>query len=92
MGKTLLLLPSEFFPFNEFLLLSLPEPPHIYHYLEVDGASISIEAPDLENAEAAMKLAQRFQMQHPAVASQVTSQSSAKLKARVPKRPPRKRR
>ena len=60
--------------------------------VEVDGASISIEAPDLEAAEGAMKLAQRFQTQHPAIASQVTSQSSAKLKASVSKRPPRKRR
>jgi len=60
--------------------------------VEIDGASISIEAPNLEAVEGAMKLAQRFQMQHPAVASQVTSQSSAKLKASVSKRLPRKRR
>ena len=60
--------------------------------VEVDGASISIEAPDLEAAEGAMKLAQRFQMQHPVVASKVTSQSSVKLKASVSRRPPRKRR
>jgi len=60
--------------------------------VEIDGASISIEAPDLENAEGAIKLAQRFQTQHPAVASQMTNQSKAKLKAGVSKRPPRKRR
>ncbi len=60
--------------------------------VEIDGASISIEAPDLENAEGAIKLAQRFQTQHPAIASQVTSQSNAKLKASVSRRPPRKRR
>jgi len=60
--------------------------------VEIDGASISIEAPDLENAEGAIKLAQRFQTQHPAVASKVTNRSSAKLKASVSKRPPRKRR
>jgi hypothetical protein len=60
---------------------------------EIDRACISIEAPDLETAEAAIsKLAQRFQTQHPAIASRVTSQSNAKLKARVSKRPPRKRR
>jgi len=60
--------------------------------VEIDGASISIEAPDLGTAEGAMKLAQRFQTQHPAVASKVMNQSNAKLKASVSKRPPRKRR
>jgi hypothetical protein len=60
--------------------------------VEIDGASISIEAPDLENAQGAIKLAQRFQMQHPTIASQVTNQSKAKLKAGVSKRPLRKRR
>jgi hypothetical protein len=60
--------------------------------VEIDGGTTSIEAPDLESAEAAMELAQRFQMQHPAIASKVTSQSSAKLKASVSKPPPRRRR
>ena len=60
--------------------------------VEIDGATISIEAPDLEAAEGAIRLAQRFQVQHPAVVSQVTSQSNARLKASVSKRPLRKRR
>ena len=59
---------------------------------EIDGAPIAIEAPDLETAEAAMKLARRFQTEHPAVASKVTSQSKTKLKGNVPKKPPRRRR
>ena len=57
--------------------------------VEIDGAPISIEAPDRETAET---LAQRFLTQHPAIASRVTSQSKAKIKASVPKKPPRKRR
>ncbi len=60
--------------------------------VEIDEAVFSIEAPDLENAEAAMKLAQRFCRQHPTIASQVTNQSNAKLTASVSKRPPYKRR
>jgi hypothetical protein len=32
MGKTLLLLPSEFFPFHECVLPSLPQPSQVYHY------------------------------------------------------------
>ncbi len=60
--------------------------------VEISGASISIEAPDLETADGATKLAQRFQTQHPTVASQVTSQSKVKVKGSVPKRPARKRR
>jgi hypothetical protein len=60
--------------------------------VEISGALISIETPDLETAEGAMKLAQRFQTQYPTVASHVTSQSNVKVKGSVPKRPPRKRR
>ena len=58
----------------------------------IDAAPITIEAPDLETAEAAMKLAKRFQTQHPAVASKVTNQSNTKLVGSVSKRPSRKRR
>jgi len=60
--------------------------------VEISGAPISIEAPDLETAEGAMKLVRRFQTQHPAVASQVTSQSNVKVLGSVPKKPPRKKR
>jgi hypothetical protein len=59
---------------------------------EIDGAPIAIEAPDLETAEAAMKLAQRFQTEHPAVASKVTGQSKTKLKGDVIKKPQYRRR
>lgn len=60
--------------------------------VEINGASISIEAPDLEAAEGAMKLVQRFQTQHPVIASQVTFQSNIKVQGSVPKKPPRKKR
>jgi hypothetical protein len=61
------------------------ETPHstIKIAVEIDGASISIEAPDLETAEASFKLAQRFQAQHPSIAPQVTSYSNAKVKCTV---------
>ncbi len=60
--------------------------------VEIDGAPITVEAADLEQAEAALKLAQRFHSSHPAVATQVTAQSKVKVKARVPKSQQRKRR
>ena len=59
--------------------------------IEINGASISIETPDLETAEGAMALAQRFQAQHPTIASQVTPQSNVKVTGSVPKKPRRKR-
>lgn len=60
--------------------------------VKVSGASISVEAPDLETAEGAMNLALHFQAEHPTVASRVTSQSNVQVTGSVPKRPPRKRR
>lgn len=65
---------------------------HIKLATEIDGVPFSIEAPDLETAEAAMKLAQRFQTQHPTVAAKVTNRSNFKVKASVPRRLPSKRR
>lgn len=59
---------------------------------EIDGASISIEASDLETAETALTLAQRFQAQHPAVAANVTRKSHVKVTGNVSKRPRPKRR
>ena len=50
----------------------------------IDGAPVSIEAADLEDAEAALKLAQRFHAAHPAV--KVTAQSKVKAKVRVSKK------
>lgn len=60
--------------------------------VEIDGSPIAIEAPDLETAEDALKLARHFQTQHPVIAAKVTSQSLVKVTGSVPKRPPRKRR
>lgn len=59
---------------------------------EIDGVPISIEAPDLESAEAALTLAQRFQAQHPAVAAKVTRKSHVKVTGSVSKRSRPKRR
>ena len=60
--------------------------------LEIDGAPISVEAADLEQAEAALTLAQKFYASHPASAQKVTAASKVKLKGCVPKVPQRKRR
>lgn len=60
--------------------------------IEIDGTPISIEAPDLESAEGAVKLAKRFQADHPGVAEKVTSQSKVRVKGHVPKNQPRRRR
>ncbi len=58
----------------------------------IDGTPISVEAPDLEHAEAALLLARRFQSQHPAVAANVTTKSKVKVKGKIPKRQARRRR
>lgn len=50
----------------------------------IDGAPVSVEAADLEDAEAALKLAQRFHAAHPAV--KVTAQSQVKAKVKVSKK------
>ena len=50
----------------------------------IDGAPVSVEATDLEDAEAALVLAQRFHAAHPAV--KVTAQSQVKAKVRVSKK------
>ena len=60
--------------------------------VEIDGAPISIEAPDLEAAEGAMKLAKRFQVSHPTIAERVTPHSNVKIKGSIPKSQPRPRR
>jgi hypothetical protein len=59
--------------------------------LEIDGAPVTVEAADLEQAEAALTLAQQFHSSHPTVATQVTTRSKVKLKASVPKTQQRKR-
>ena len=60
--------------------------------LTLDGASIAIEAPDVESVERLMVLAKKFRIANPTVAAQVNPQSSVTLTARVPKRVARKRR
>ena len=58
----------------------------------IDGTPISVEAPDLEQAEAALIVAQRFRTQHPTVASKVTLKSKVKVKGNVSKRQAHRRR
>ncbi len=60
--------------------------------LEIDNASISVEAPDLQRAESALALAQQFQNQYPRVAAKVSNRSHITVKGSVPKRPQRQRR
>ena len=50
--------------------------------LEVDGQSISIEAPDLESTE---KLLDKFQTTHPATTKQITTKSKLKVKGQAKK-------
>ncbi len=52
--------------------------------VEIDGAPVSVEAADLQDAEAALILAKRFHTAHPAV--KVTPQSQVKAKVRVSKK------
>lgn len=60
--------------------------------LEIDGHPVSIEAHDVEEAEAAFKLARRIYQQHPDLAKKVTPRSSVKVKGTLPAQPRRKRR
>ena len=50
----------------------------------IDGAPVSVEAADLQDAEAAVKVAQRFHSAHPAV--KVTGKSQVKAKVKVSKK------
>ncbi len=60
--------------------------------VEIDGAPMTVEAADLEQGEAALKLALQFYASHPTIATHVTTHSKAKLRASLPKAPRRKRR
>jgi hypothetical protein len=60
--------------------------------VEIDGAPISVEAVDLEQAEAALKLARQFHVSHPTIATQVSPQSRVKIRDAVPKKPRHRRR
>lgn len=50
----------------------------------IDGVPLSIEAPDVTQAEAALKLAQQFRAAHPTVAPKVTTKSKIAVEGRVP--------
>jgi len=58
--------------------------------LEIAGTPVRIEAPDITQAEAALKLAQKFHSTHPGI--QVTIKSDVKIRGQVPARTRRPRR
>jgi len=60
--------------------------------VEIEGAPIIVEASDLEQAEAALTLARRFQNSHPNIAAKLTPQSNVKIKGSISKKPPHQRR
>ena len=60
--------------------------------VEIDGAFISIEAPDVESAERLLQRAEEFRIMHPSVAANVSAVSKIKIKGAVPKRQQRRRR
>jgi hypothetical protein len=60
--------------------------------LEVDGHQVTVEAQDVEGADAGLKAAARFYEQHPDAAKKVTPRSSVKVKGTLPAQPRRKRR
>ena len=52
--------------------------------IEIDGAPLKIEVPDVMQAETALQLALQFRSAHPAVAPQITTKSKVKVQGRVP--------
>ena len=60
--------------------------------LEIDGHQVTVEAEDVEGADAGLKAAVRFYEQHPDAAKKVTPRSSVKVKGKIPAQPQRKRR
>jgi hypothetical protein len=60
--------------------------------IEINGASISIEAPDVESAERLARLADKFRSDHPTAAEKITPHSAVKITGRVPKSQPHRRR
>ncbi len=60
--------------------------------IEIDGAPIMIEAPDIMQAESALKLAYQYQSVHPNTAFQATPNSNIKVQEQIPARKRRKRR
>ncbi len=60
--------------------------------IEIDGAPIMIEAPDIVQAEASLKLAHQYHSVHPNAALQATTKSNVKVQGQVPARKRRQRR
>lgn len=60
--------------------------------LDIDGVSVSVEAVDIEQAEAVLLLAQKFHNSHPHIARQVSSRSKVKVKGKLPQQRRRGRR
>lgn len=60
--------------------------------IEIDGAPIIVEAPDVARAEAALKLAHRYYSIHPDTASHATIKSKVKIQGQIPPRKRRQRR
>lgn len=59
--------------------------------VEIDGAQISVEAPDVTQADAALTLARRFIAAHPREATQVNSKSKVKVQGHISPRLRRRR-
>jgi hypothetical protein len=60
--------------------------------VEIDGAPLVIEASDIAQADAALKLALKYHSAYPATSSQVTTKSKTKVQGGVPARKRRPRR
>lgn len=59
--------------------------------VEIDGAPVTVEAEDIEQAEAGIRCAQHFYESHPVVAKNVTPQSKIHVKGHLPAQPQRRR-
>ena len=57
----------------------------------IDGVSIEVEAQDVDQANAALVVAQQIVSNHPDTAKQVSSRSKAKIQGRIPPKPRRRR-
>ncbi|HEY1351603.1 MAG TPA: hypothetical protein VGF67_18445 [Ktedonobacteraceae bacterium] len=60
--------------------------------IDIDGASLVIETSDLDQADAALKLALKYRTVHPAQATRVHAQSKIRVQGQVPARQKRRRR
>lgn len=60
--------------------------------VEIDGAAVSVEAPDVASAERLIHLANTFRTAHPAVAANITPYSKVKVRGRVSRHQQRRRR